>query len=291
MIVFYKTIRSFIDKLGHKLTKLFFHLMEQIHYIPTHHEQLSLIDAKYQKFAFSRHYHLDFHIGLITHGEQKFQHQGSHHHVGHGQIVIMPPDELHDGEAKLESGYQVNVFAIEPHLLSDLADLKQNGQIIGFNQLIISDPAIFLQLRNLHGLLREEKLSVLTKDCLPFEGFNSLFDRYGSLSRQKVVPLGQKSMSSLKEYLMTHLDQAVRLDTLAALCQLSPTQFQRQFKAQMGMTPYAWFSRLRLEQAMKLLHAGHSATDVAHQIGYYDQAHFTKAFKHTYGVTPAQISR
>ncbi|MDW2334989.1 AraC family transcriptional regulator, partial [Vibrio sp. 1069] len=32
-------------------------------------------------------------------------------------------------------------------------------------------------------------------------------------------------------------------------------------------------------------------TEVAHQIGFYDQAHFSKAFKQTYGVSPSQVSR
>ncbi|MDF5425810.1 AraC family transcriptional regulator, partial [Vibrio parahaemolyticus] len=28
-----------------------------------------------------------------------------------------------------------------------------------------------------------------------------------------------------------------------------------------------------------------------HQIGFYDQAHFSKAFKQTYGVSPSQVTR
>ncbi len=106
-----------------------------------------------------------------------------------------------------------------------------------------------------------------------------------------MVPLGNQSLGTLKDYLMANLDQAVRLDSLSELCQLSPTQFQRHFKAQTGMTPYAWFARLRLEQGMKLLQAGQCGTDVAHQIGFYDQAHFSKAFKQTYGVSPSQVAR
>ncbi|WP_423839995.1 AraC family transcriptional regulator [Vibrio mytili] len=265
--------------------------MEQIQYYSTAHDQLSLIEAKYQSFAFQKHYHLDFHLGLITHGEQKFHHQGSHHQVGHGQIVIMPPDELHDGQSRRADGYEVNVFSIEPSMLSDLADLKQNGQTISFNALIISDPQIFLQLSNLHLYLRSKNLSQLTKDCLPFEGFNSLIDRYGSLDRQKVLPLGNQSLNTLKEYLMANLDKSVRLNALSELCQLSPTQFQRHFKAQTGMTPYAWFARLRLEKGMKLLQAGQCGTQVAHQVGFYDQAHFSKAFKQTYGISPSQVAR
>jgi AraC-like DNA-binding protein len=89
---------------------------------------------------------------------------------------------------------------------------------------------------------------------------------------------------------MENLDQPVRLEQLSQLCQLSPTQFQRHFKAKVGLTPYAWFSRLRMEQGMKLLKSGVSGTEVAHQVGFYDQAHFSKAFKATFGVPPSQIN-
>ncbi|MEK6212527.1 MAG: AraC family transcriptional regulator, partial [Vibrio fluvialis] len=104
------------------------------------------------------------------------------------------------------------------------------------------------------------------------------------------VALGTQSLATLKEYLLANLDQAVRLEQLATLCNLTPTQLQRHFKARTGMTPYAWLTRLRLEQGMKLVKAGLPGTDVAHQVGFYDQAHFTKAFKHTYGVSPSAVN-
>lgn len=264
--------------------------MENIQYYPTQHNDLSLIDAKYHTFAFQRHYHLDFHLGLITQGEQKFHFQGKSYHAGQGQIVMMPPDALHDGESKHQEGYGVNVFAIEPQFLSNIADLKKYSEEVRFNQLLITEPHIFRQLFKLHSLLRTNNISKLAQDCFPFEVLNQLFDRYTSIERQKVIPLGNQSLESLRDYLMANLDQVVRLETLSNLCQLSPTQFQRHFKAKTGMTPYAWFARLRLEQGMKLLQSGKNVTDVAHQIGFYDQAHFSKAFKQTYGIPPSQIT-
>ncbi|MGD8112360.1 AraC family ligand binding domain-containing protein [Vibrio sp. TRT 17S01] len=264
--------------------------MDQVSYHNTHSPSISLIEASYQRFAFSRHYHLDLHIGLITQGQQKFHYQGSSHRVNQGQLVIMQPDELHDGQSILDSGYQTKIFSIDPLWFSDLADPKQSGQIISFNQLIISDPDIFSHLCNFHRLLNEQSISQLAKDCLPFEGLTLLLDRFGSFDPRPSQPLGKKSISLLKEYLLANLDQAIRLEQLAQLCQLSPTQFQRHFKAQMGMTPYAWLSRLRLEQAMKLLKAGISGTEVAHQVGYYDQAHFSKAFKLSFGISPSQVN-
>ncbi|MFW7524818.1 AraC family ligand binding domain-containing protein [Vibrio ostreicida] len=264
--------------------------MEQVHYHTTQHTQLSLIEANYQSFSFTRHYHLDFHIGLITEGEQKFQYQGTHYHVGAGQLVIMPPDELHDGQSLCQSGYQVRVFTLEPCWFSELAQLQRPQTQIHFKQLVISDDKLFTSLAKLHGLLANSKVSQLAQDCMPYEGFERLFRHYGSVKQTHVTPLGNQSIATLKDYLLDHLDQPIRLQDLSQLCQLSPTQFQRHFKAKIGITPYAWLTRLRLEQAMKLLRAGGHSIDVAYQIGFYDQAHFIKAFKTTFGVTPSQIN-
>ena len=88
--------------------------MDTVNYHSTANKKISLIEADYQDFSFTRHYHLDFHIGLIISGQQKFHYQGTHHQVGSGQLVIMPPDEIHDGQSMLKSGYQTRVFSLEP---------------------------------------------------------------------------------------------------------------------------------------------------------------------------------
>jgi AraC-like DNA-binding protein len=250
---------------------------------------ISLIDASYQAFAFQRHYHLDFHIGLITAGVQRFRYRGQSYTAGAGELVLMPPDELHDGEAQLEQGYQVNVFAMEPHWLAQLADMSDPSGLIHFNQLVVKDANVFAFLRQLHRLLRQSQLSQLAQDCLPLEGFHLLFERYAAQASLSPNKLGKQNMAELKAYLLAHLDQPVRLQSLAELCDLTPTQLQRHFKATTGLTPYAWFSQLRLEQGMKHLQAGLSPVEVAHAVGYYDQAHFCKAFKRQYGVPPSQV--
>ena len=116
--------------------------MDKVHYYSTPSQDISLIQAQYQEFAFQRHYHLDFHIGLITQGQQKFVYKGTSYHAGAGQVVMMPPDELHDGHSELESGYQVSVFSVSPQWLSDLADQREHGHTLSFSELVI--PAPFL---------------------------------------------------------------------------------------------------------------------------------------------------
>ncbi len=208
-------------------------MADDIQYHSTEFEAINLIEASYKQFSFQRHYHLDFHIGLITGGQQVFQHNGKSHRVGSGQLVIMPPDEIHDGQSWQDSGYDVQVFAIKPDWLSQMAEVTTSDSLINFQQLIVSDRDIFSELSQLHHTLKRQDISQLAMDCAPYEGFHQLFNRYGSLGKQDEVRLGKQHIGRLKEYLIENLDQAIRLEDLSTMCQLSETQFQRRFKAQM----------------------------------------------------------
>ncbi|MGF1738831.1 AraC family ligand binding domain-containing protein [Photobacterium satsumensis] len=252
-------------------------------------DEISLIDAHYQSFAFKRHYHLDYHLGLITQGQQQYYYNGSKHIAGAGQLVIMPPDEIHDGQAKEQSGYQVKVFSITPDWLSQQAEEVSGKGHFCFPQNNIADHALFQQLAQLHQQLDNPLVSQLARDSLPVASFSYLLTRYGQVRETSVTALGNKDLHQLRDYVMAHLDQKISLKQLASLCDLSPSQLLRQFKKATGMTPYAWLARLRLEHAMALLKAGFSSTEVAYHVGFYDQAHFTHAFKQTFGVAPSQI--
>jgi AraC-like DNA-binding protein len=264
---------------------------DKIHYHSTTIDQIRLIDADYRTFAFQRHYHLDIHIGLITRGQQQFFFKGSQHLAGKQQIIMMPPDEIHDGHTKRADGYSVNVFTIHPDWFRDYFHPGASSTLLSFRQLIIDDVDLFIQLQTMHQRFRQDKLSQLARDCLPYDGFSVLLERYGQLRDHRSIALGHHSINNVREYLLENLDQPIYLQTLANLCHLSPVQFQRHFKAKMGLTPYAWLVRLRLEKAMQLLQSGLKGTAVAHAVGFYDQAHFSKAFKRAYGISPSSVNQ
>ncbi|TPE49020.1 hypothetical protein FJM67_12565 [Maribrevibacterium harenarium] len=71
--------------------------MDQIQHFRSPERAIGLIAGQYQAFEFKRHYHLDYHFGLIVKGEQRFVCRGERFHVGYGEVVIMSPDELHEG--------------------------------------------------------------------------------------------------------------------------------------------------------------------------------------------------
>jgi hypothetical protein len=66
---------------------------------------------------------------------------------------------------------------------------------------------------------------------------------------------------------------------------------QRRFLRTTGLTRARIRQIERAREATALLRDGASAIDVAHDLGYFDQAHLTHSVVHFIGQTPSQIAR
>lgn len=65
----------------------------------------------------------------------------------------------------------------------------------------------------------------------------------------------------------------------------------RAFKRAFGITPHAFVVRVRVERARERLARGRGVLEVAHELGFADQSHFTRAFKRVVGLTPGAYAR
>ena len=61
----------------------------------------------------------------------------------------------------------------------------------------------------------------------------------------------------------------------------------RLFRKHLGLTPYAYLTQVRVAKPRHLLRLGQPVAQVALDVGFADQAHFTKRFKQLTGTTPA----
>lgn len=87
-----------------------------------------------------------------------------------------------------------------------------------------------------------------------------------------------------------HLDQPLRVATLAALANLSPSHFFALFKQQTGCSPMDYFTRLRMQHACRLLGSGAgSVKQVAAALGYTDPFYFSRVFKSVNNVAPSKF--
>ena len=77
------------------------------------------------------------------------------------------------------------------------------------------------------------------------------------------------------------------MTAIAALVQISYSNFSRAFKQSMGVTPNGYMTELRIEGAKKLLsETDLPIADIALRTGFASQSHFTTTFRRLACTTP-----
>jgi AraC-like DNA-binding protein len=82
-----------------------------------------------------------------------------------------------------------------------------------------------------------------------------------------------------------------RIDTLAEGAGLGPRQFRRQFTRQVGLSPKLYARTVRFEAALTARRRApaRSWTDIVHEAGYFDQAHFVRECRALTGAPPSHF--
>jgi transcriptional regulator GlxA family with amidase domain len=95
----------------------------------------------------------------------------------------------------------------------------------------------------------------------------------------------QKVIALMEEHL--HQGQSAR--SLAKDVNLSSSRLHQVFKREIGLPPATYLRLLRMKRAKELLETSYlSVKEVMTRVGVLDESHFVRAFKKTYGCTPAK---
>ena len=116
------------------------------------------------------------------------------------------------------------------------------------------------------------------------------------ISDYKSLPIkrhGQKDerIAICEAYLNEHIqDRRISLAELADQVHLSPSRLSHLFKAEKGLSMQNYVVWLRLRHTIgALLEHKLSLLEAAYGAGFYDAAHFSKAFRKTFGLNPSAV--
>jgi AraC-like DNA-binding protein len=88
-------------------------------------------------------------------------------------------------------------------------------------------------------------------------------------------------------YMKEDLARPLGVGDLAEAVSMSQSAFAHLFKSTMGVSPYQFVKRLRLDRARAMLvEEGASVSEAALTVGYSSLSHFINEFKRCFGVTP-----
>lgn len=95
-------------------------------------------------------------------------------------------------------------------------------------------------------------------------------------------------LQSVRDFMLAHLEQRLRVVALAERAGVSVAQFERQFRRVFQISPQQHLIRLRIERAMELLRGSQSIAQIAQHCGFSDQSAFARQFKATVGMSPSE---
>lgn len=124
---------------------------------------LERIEARFHGNAFELHRHDTYAIGVTLDGVQRFHYRGAVQHSLPGQVIVLHPDELHDGGAGTEDGLRYRILYLEPSLLLDCLA----GTALPFvEDAVVSDPGLRGTLLSALAPLDEELDDLFVADFI-----------------------------------------------------------------------------------------------------------------------------
>ncbi|KAA3449069.1 AraC family transcriptional regulator [Mesorhizobium sp. SARCC-RB16n] len=243
------------------------------------------IEARFHGSAFDPHRHDTYAIGVTLRGVQTFRYRGAARLSLPGQVIVLHPDELHDGGAGTEEGLRYRMLYLEPSLMLDCL----GGTALPFvRDGVVTDDALCATLLSALGPLEQELDELFVDDFLA-QLMQSLA-RHAGKPAKPLAGTAWRAATVAREYLTENLDRPVRSGELEAVTGLDRYALSRHFRTAFSTSPHRFLVMRRLQRARRMIAAGEPLAQIAIEAGFSDQSHFNRQFKKAFGITPGRWS-
>ncbi len=248
---------------------------------------VELLEAWFRGPAYHKHRHDTYAISLTTSGVLAFDYRGSREISVPGQVVVLHPDEVHDGYAGAPAGFGYREVYVEPALIAEAVwALRGRACPLPFARTpVVTNPELSEAVTAAFAGAREP----LAIDGLVVRLAKGLLDEDPSCGH---IPIPRRldvaALRRAREFLDAEKTRVVRSAELEAVTGLTRYDLARQFRLLYGTSPYRYLLMRRLQLAREQIARGRPLSAVAVDVGFADQAHFARMFKATFGLTPAR---
>ncbi len=198
-------------------------------------------------------------IGALKKGEMVFFHDGEEITLTPNKIIVFNVNQPH----KLKRYKDVSEY----HILHINLDEIFLPKIID-NSSAYDDFICFSQ-----KVLKNEKSDFIEKFIMRYK-------------IDKKLKMPNENLEKIKKFIDENIDKNISLEEMAKKANLNQSYLSRSFKKQYGLSPHDYVLNERVNMSKKLLEQGLDISQIALELGFYDQAHFYRAFKNSFLITP-----
>jgi len=256
---------------------------------------VALLRAWFAGHAYARHRHDTYAICVTDRGLQAFDYRGAARTSAPGQVVVLHPDEPHDGRAAAPEGFGYRIVYVAPDRIAAAARALCGAAV----QLpFVRDPVV-TSAAPARGLARAvgdafqgfpTALEPLAVDALVEGLARGLVAADPSIrGRRRRLACDIGALARARDFLDAEKTRVVSSAELEAIAGQDRYALARHFRAAYGTSPYRYLLLRRLDWVQRALKSNLSLAEIALEAGFADQAHLTRMFKAAFGLSPAKF--
>ena len=253
---------------------------------------LQLLQAKFSGDVYENHRHDTYAIGITDSGVQCFDYRGAMQSSTPGSIIVLHPDELHNGRAGSSEGFGYRMLYVEPALIAD-AVRSITGRYCPLpfvKDSVCDNPYLSKALRLASHSFVDNSESLAIDQIILLLAQGLIDEDSSCIDPANKIRFDYRAVHAAREYLQEQDERVVHSKELEKLTGLCRYELSRQFSKLLGTSPYRYSVNRRLDKARKLIGQS-SLANLALQCGFADQAHFSRLFKAAFGLTPSKYAK
>ena len=209
--------------------------------------------------------------------------------------------QIRSGQGFMIFPRQITTYIADQHLPWEYVWVEFDGlrakEIVELAGLSLDNPVYRAHSKELREEMKKEMLYMAEHgEESPFHLIGHLYLFIDYMSRSS-VSMRLSSEGRVRDFYikeaLTYIEQNfqndISVEGIAKSCGLNRSYFGRIFKDAIGKSPKEFIMDYRMVKATELLKLTDlTIGDIGNAVGYPNQLHFSRAFKHTYGMSPRE---
>lgn len=252
------------------------------------------------------HWHEEFEIIYIEEGEGIISVQSHRYNCGAGDIIIIPPELIHDIRQK------ENKSMLYFNILFKFSLLEENEKSVCYEKYFQPyrtgsapkefyfppDNALNKKIApHIQELIARRKDKYTTDELMiKSHLYAVLFELSTRLvpqeARKKNTYASFSRLKPVLAFVQNNFQNELSVKQAAELSNLSESHFMKSFKNLTGMPLIQYVNSVRLEHAERLLQTtGRTVSEICAECGFRSESYFIRTFKKKYGRTPGELQK